>query len=583
MRREQVDSHAGASAPHEAVRNHLERKRRQASSVVCVFKSAAHRMGALRIERGEPSHAAYDGTLGGEALERAAHDGIVATCTHAWSEGAVPWIAAMEEGTITRADLAALNGEPDVEIVERWIVGDERPEATPIRALGEDEELEPGARTGEGNTVEIVRTLGEGRQGRRYEARAGEGGERSTWLECTAGAGREEAWLRAMRERAGIEDPQLVGLGGCGRWDTRAGALLAEPGGSPLARVASMWSHHEACLTILRAMTTLMRLHVRGLVHGEIDETTLRSRPGAGVEIGGGALPEGWRSTRPGGHGPGDNLEQCILGRSSAAGDIYALGVTLLGAITGHRAQPLIAEMFDRRRRAQTWEAVRGVEANAGDLAARFMGSALDPYPKEGAQGSAGIVRIMKRQIERERERQREIIEQDDWADPLEESGGAGAPAAHDAEQDAEEMQIVEIEDEPIDEETRRVIESADLDEEDEEMIRAIMAGTEDEDPELDPPALEPPGDDPDEEPRAPLLTAAFVEAAERMLAGHIGEEGARKARSKAERATQRKKDSEKLDSFVKEMKRAAASNAQGEEIAEALHKHAVRMSIGEA
>ena len=586
MRREQVDKHAGASAPHEAVRQYLKTKRRYASNIVCVFKTAAARMGAMRIEGGEPTHAAYDGGLGGEGLERAAHDGIIATCTHEWNDATLPWITSMDEGRIEPADLAVLDNEPDVEIVERWIVGDERPQAPPPRGLGDDEELAPGARTGENGTVEIVRMIGEGRQGRRYEARLEQGDARGTWLECTAGAAGEERWLRAMRERAEIEDPQLIAVSHCGRWEGGVGALLAEPGGGPLNRVASMWSHEEAGVAILHAMTTLMRLHVRGLVHGEIDESTLRSLPEAGVELGGGALPQHWRWASPRQDRPGDNLEHCILGRASAASDIYALGVTLLAAITGHRAQPLIVEMFDRRKRTQTWEAVRSVGADAGELAARFMGTALDPYPKEGGQGSAGIVRIMKGQIEREREKEREIIHQDDWADPMgeipseedaggEEIGDMGAEVRMGDINDIAD--IGESDDEPIDEETRRVIENADLDEEDEEMIRAIMAGDDEGEAEF-----EPPHEDADDEPRAPLLTEAFGDAAQEMLAEHIGDEAAAKARGKAERAAQRKKDSEKLDTFVKEMKRAAASNTQGEEIAEALHKQAVRMSIGE-
>ena len=538
-------------------------------------------MGALRIEQGKPTHAAYDGMLGREGILHAAEDGIVTTCTHAWSNGTITWIAGPSEGKITSRDLEPLKNEPSARTIEQWDHDRNTKDRNTGDSRNDENQLAAGTCTGKEGTIEIIRSMGKSRQGRLYEARDLANGSKCTWIEHADASERKKEWLKSIIKRSEISDAQLLPITQCGEWEGRAGAAIGEPRGASITETGTVWTPESTNRTIMRALSTLVGMHMKDLVHGELNNGSIRTQAESMVEIGGAALPNGWRWENGEQYGASDNLEQCILGRANPSGDVYGLASTMLHAITGHKVQPLIVEMFDKKQRMKTWNAIRSVSEKRGNLTRMFMGTGLDPYPRGRAQSSAAIMRVMKREIEKEYNEKRRILVQNKWVKPptrIDENEGNTTEGRLDQQKDGGRPSTAweKIEIEPLDEYTRKVIENSDI--EDEEMMRAIIAGAKpDEDAETE---VDRPENTENDGPQAPPLTDEFCEVAEIMLRKYIGEEKAGKARKKAERAIERKKEGEKLDLFVKEMKRRTKNNSQGDEIAEALHKKAVRMSL---
>ena len=317
---------------------------------------------ALSVSNGRITHAAYAARTGAPAIAALARDAVVAMRL----VPGTPW--AMARGADTDLDLIrALTNANDQAATNAWREG-HAPLAHPGEDANEPRALRPGVQTLA--TFVIDRMLGRQRHGILYEGHHPDTTRGALWLEfappgCSRnGQGHIAAsrridsdalgrarkrWRDTATARARIKHPALAPLGAPTEWNGHTGIAI-EALGERMTLAERPPTPDDAAALVARLCAGVMALHNTGLVHGDIEERTLRNDGAGQIRLGPLAEPP---STEPAPlwqmrhrfHGP----EAAILGRASAAGDAYALACACTEVLTGMRVPSLAQWICDIR------------------------------------------------------------------------------------------------------------------------------------------------------------------------------------------------------------------------------------------
>ena len=589
MRHDTIEHDHEATGPHEALRRYLADQAQHGTTAMCIALTAADAIAAIRIEDGQPSHVGYRGMAGDDALAGAAKDGIIALRTHRWEAGdeaphhGAHWIPAGEKGRLGPDAARTLRGEPRVEAIERWVMEEFAPNTNP--PAGEDDIAPPGTSAGENEEFELGAMLGDTRHGRCYEASDRASSETGVWIECRDAPDTHGAWVEAVRLRTEIKDRYLVPIIAIGRRGDIPGAFVTTHTGIPLATLAAKWDRHKAHSVLLRALASLVRMHIREIAHGDLNQHTVLACNAKSVNLGGLATPMGAALIDGPDAGARDNLEMAVMGRPTAASDLYALGTIMLEAISGHAPKALVEELFDADAQSATARAIEHSEASQGPLIAQFLRNALNPYPAPGDGTSIAVLRRTRTAWEGMKDAP--VPAEPQNATPSAAPAPTPTPAPEHGEGEEERPgPIAQTQSAPLEIAPIAPIQSDPLG------IAPIQSGdepTEEVDDEFAQESLrlleEEGGTDTTSEsqgasrPAGPDLSQALEEFAEAELAKIVGEERARARMGRAQTEAY-KRNKNRLDRFISEMTNELEGTEERETFAERLHRRAVSLSI---
>ena len=407
-----------AHGPHDALRLTLGEVEDRRTTGTLLLLTASGSIAALRLQDGRATHAAYQGIRGDAALRRTADDGVVATRTDAGVE-----LALGPAAVLTVAADEIFSVEPSAEIVERWLFGPGSAPA-PERTAGDETPagpapLAPGSEVGPGLRIEEM--LDRGRHGILYAMAVTAHGTRGRYLEwAPPGATRhhergieaedprerehyrmlQEAWMAGARGRAEVTDRLLGKVWNVGQWGTTTGMTADAHTGRPITRVRARWSAQRLQLLAIRLASSIVRLHLRGLVHGDLRAETVRVESDGTIRIGGTALPShsmpgAWRR-----HGRYDGLEGAVLGEVSERGDLFALATLLIEIGTGRQMPSIERILFEPAAERAAQNALERFETIAGGALVELVREGRNPYPQDDDRVMVPLLRSMLEEYE---------------------------------------------------------------------------------------------------------------------------------------------------------------------------------------
>lgn len=388
MRRHLPDPALTAGGPHEALRDTIERHRRERSDRTMAVLSATGHVALATFEGGRLAQIAYRTRCGDAAIASLASDGALTTSSSARPRAPSAWHARhADEPVCSEHPEKAFEREPGAEVLEAWALGitaepGTAPRGTATRAersAGTVVRAPPDADTGDEDAdLGIVEHLDHTRQGRLYAAESLETAAPFGWLERTGAGVRHSYWSDGAQKRARIEAPELARILAIDTRAAQATVLTDAPGGSALGDIGPDLDTGEAERAIAAILRALVRLHVRGLCHAGVSPRTVRIGP-QGTRLEGAALP---RDT-PAGHALRacglDGPDIIVNERITEQGDLYALGATIVEAFTGTAPAPLAVLLFEPAMSAQLESALAQIATRSEPLA-RIAATTLDPH-----------------------------------------------------------------------------------------------------------------------------------------------------------------------------------------------------------
>ena len=424
-----------AHCPHEAIRLTLAEIERTRTTGVLLLRTAPGSIAALRLDEGRATHAVYQGVHGDAALRRAADDGVMATRTDAGVQLAFGSASVL---TVTAGEIFSV--EPSIETMERWLLGKgwtPAPEST-----GYDGEpaipapLALGSEVGPGLRIEEV--LDQGRHGIAYAiALPAHGGARGRFLEwAPPGTTRHpergveaedprerehyrtlrEVWMAGARGRAAMTDRRLGQVWNITQWGMTTGMTADAQIGRPITKVRARWPAQRLRALAIRLTSSIARLHVRGLVHGDLRAETVRIDSDGTIQIGGTALPNhstpgAWQ--RPGRY---DGLESAVLGEVSESGDLFALATLIIELGTGQQMPSVEQILFEPAADRAVQNALERIDTTAGEALGALVRVGRSPYPPEKTRAIAPLLRSLIAEHETQAQDARRLrAEQDGW------------------------------------------------------------------------------------------------------------------------------------------------------------------------